>query len=47
MDTTEMRLRSVRKRVADIIQATKSDRQLQIIATLTVVLIILVVTAFL
>jgi hypothetical protein len=45
VDATDLRLRGARKRVAEVIKAAQSDRQLHIIITLTVVLVILVVTA--
>ena len=40
-DTTNLKLRGLRRRVADIIQRSKSDRQLTLVIVLSVVLVIM------
>jgi hypothetical protein len=47
VDASHLRLRGLRKRIREVLEATKGDRQLQLIAALCVVLAILVFTAFL
>lgn len=47
VDASNLRLRGLRKRTRQLIEETKKDRQLQLIAVLCVVLAILIVTAFL
>jgi hypothetical protein len=46
VDATQMRLRGLRKRIGEVLQATRSDRQLQMIFALSGILAVLVVTSF-
>lgn len=46
-DASQMRLRGLRKRIRETMEATKHDRQLQLICVLSAVLAVLVITAFL
>eukprot|EP00775_Hariotina_reticulata_P004516 gene4516-4769_t len=44
-DTTQLRLRGLRKKVTDVLKQARTDRQLCLILTLSVVLVVLTVMA--
>lgn len=46
VDATQLRLKGVRKRVAEVTRAVAADGQLRMICVLSVILAILVITAF-